>query len=49
MDPDFQASALENIRGETERMARMVTQLLILAPSPSAQGSARGWRGSIRG
>ena len=30
-DPDFQVAALENIRGETERMARLVTQLLILA------------------
>ena len=31
MDPDFQASALENMRVEAERMARMVTQLLLLA------------------
>jgi len=30
-DPDFQASALENMRVEAERMARMVTQLLLLA------------------
>ena len=30
-DPDFQVSALENMRVEAERMARMVTQLLLLA------------------
>lgn len=30
-DPDFQASALENMRVEAERMARMVRQLLLLA------------------
>ncbi len=30
-DPEFQANALENIQLEAERMARMVTQLLILA------------------
>ncbi len=30
-DPDFQASALENMRVEAGRMARMVTQLLLLA------------------
>jgi len=32
-DPEFRASSLEGIRVETERMARMVTQLLILARS----------------
>ena len=32
-DPEFQASSLERVRVETERMARMVTQLLILARS----------------
>ena len=32
-DPEFRASSLESIRVETERMARMVTQLLILARS----------------
>jgi two-component system, OmpR family, sensor kinase len=30
-DPEFQANALESIQLEAERMARMVTQLLILA------------------
>ncbi len=32
-DPEFRASSLESMRVETERMARMVTQLLILARS----------------
>ena len=32
-DPEFRDSSLENIRVEAERMARMVTQLLILARS----------------
>ena len=32
-DPEFQSSSLERIRVEAERMARMVTQLLILARS----------------
>lgn len=32
-DPEFQTSSLERMRVETERMARMVTQLLILARS----------------
>ncbi len=32
-DPEFQANALENIRLETERMARLVTRLLMLARS----------------
>jgi signal transduction histidine kinase len=40
-DPDFQASALENIRVETERMARMVTQLLILARTDASATMAR--------
>ena len=30
-DPEFQANALDNIRAETERMARLVTRILILA------------------
>src|SRR6266567_2165168 len=30
-DPEFQANALENIRIEAERMARLVTRLLMLA------------------
>jgi signal transduction histidine kinase len=40
-DPDFQAGALENIRVETERMARMVTQLLILARTDASATMAR--------
>src|SRR5262249_50063072 len=32
-DPDFQTEALERMRLEAERMARMVTQLLMLARS----------------
>ncbi|HEX6110437.1 MAG TPA: HAMP domain-containing sensor histidine kinase [Ktedonobacteraceae bacterium] len=40
-DPDFQDSALENIRVETERMARMVTQLLILARTDASATMAR--------
>jgi signal transduction histidine kinase len=32
-DPQFQVSSLERVRAEAERMARMVTQLLILARS----------------
>lgn len=39
-DPDFQAEALERMRGETERMARMVTQLLMLARSDDAVTAA---------
>lgn len=40
-DPHFLASALENIRTETERMARMVTQLLILARTDASATVAR--------
>ncbi|GHO54451.1 sensor histidine kinase [Ktedonobacter robiniae] len=40
-DPDFQASALENIRLEAERMARMVTQLLILARTDASATMTR--------
>ena len=40
-DPDFQANALENIRGEAERMARMVTQLLLLARTDASTTLAR--------
>ena len=40
-DPDFQANALENIRGEAERMARMVTQLLLLARTDASTTVAR--------
>jgi two-component system OmpR family sensor kinase len=32
-DPEFQASSLERVRAEADRMARMVSQLLILARS----------------
>jgi two-component system OmpR family sensor kinase len=38
-DPEFQASCLERVRVETDRMARMVTHLLMLARS-DAQVSA---------
>ena len=34
-DPEFQTSSLERVQVEAERMARMVTQLLILARSDS--------------
>jgi two-component system, OmpR family, sensor kinase len=40
-DPDFQANALENLRGEAERMARMVTQLLLLARTDASATLAR--------
>ena len=40
-DPDFQASALENIQLEAERMARMVTQLLILARTDTSATMTR--------
>ncbi len=40
-DPDFQAKTLESVRGETERMARMVTQLLILARTDANAAVAR--------
>ena len=39
-DLDFQALSLEQMRVEAERMARMVTQLLILARSDAAVGAA---------
>ncbi len=39
-DPDFQAGALERMRVETERMARMVTQLLMLARSDATVTAA---------
>ncbi len=32
-DPEFQASSLQRVRAEADRMARMVTQLLILVRS----------------
>ncbi len=40
-DPAFQASALENIQLEAERMARMVTQLLILARTDASATMTR--------
>ena len=40
-DPEFQANALENIHGETERMARMVTRLLMLARTDASTSFAR--------
>lgn len=40
-DPTFQASALENIQLEAERMARMVTQLLILARTDASATMTR--------
>jgi two-component system, OmpR family, sensor kinase len=40
-DPQFLASTLENIRTETERMARLVTQLLILARTDASATVAR--------
>lgn len=39
-DPDFQASSLERMQVEAERMARMVTQLLILARSDATATAA---------
>jgi two-component system OmpR family sensor kinase len=39
-DPDFQAEALADMRVETDRMARMVTQLLILARSDAGDMAA---------
>src|SRR6266571_1019704 len=39
-DPDFQADAQERMRVETERMARMVTQLLMLARSDATVTAA---------
>ena len=39
-DPDFQADALERMRVESERMARMVTQLLMLARSDATVTAA---------
>ncbi len=39
-DLDFQALSLEQMRAEAERMARMVTQLLILARSDAAVAAA---------
>jgi two-component system OmpR family sensor kinase len=39
-DPDFQAHSLERMHMEAERMARMVTQLLILARSDVAVAAA---------
>ena len=39
-DPDFQAHSLERMHVEAERMARMVTQLLILARSDAAVAAA---------
>ena len=40
-DPRFLAGELENIRTETERMARLVTQLLILARTDASATVAR--------
>ncbi|MFL5590309.1 MAG: sensor histidine kinase [Ktedonobacteraceae bacterium] len=40
-DPEFQANALENIRIETERMARLVTRLLMLARTDTSTPFAR--------
>ena len=39
-DPEFRDSSLENMRVEAERMARMVTQLLILARSDTNVAAA---------
>jgi two-component system, OmpR family, sensor kinase len=39
-DPEFRASSLESMRVEAERMARMVTQLLILARSDANVAAA---------
>jgi two-component system, OmpR family, sensor kinase len=39
-DPEFQVSSLESMRVEAERMARMVTQLLILARSDATVTAA---------
>ena len=40
-DPEFQANALENIRAEAERMARLVTRLLMLARTDTTTTFAR--------
>jgi two-component system OmpR family sensor kinase len=40
-DPEFQANALENIRIEAERMARLVTRLLMLARTDTNAPFAR--------
>ncbi len=40
-DPEFQANALENIRSEAERMARLVTRLLMLARTDASAPFAR--------
>jgi signal transduction histidine kinase len=40
-DPEFQANALENIRIEAERMARLVTRLLMLARTDANAPFAR--------
>ena len=40
-DPEFQANALENIRLEAERMARLVTRLLMLARTDANAPFAR--------
>lgn len=40
-DPDFQETALENLRLEAERMARLVTRLLILARTDASATMTR--------
>jgi two-component system OmpR family sensor kinase len=40
-DPEFQVNALENIHAEAERMARLVTRLLILARTDASTPFAR--------
>ena len=40
-DPEFQANALENIHAEAERMARLVTRLLMLARTDASTPFAR--------
>jgi len=40
-DPEFQANALENIHAEAERMARLVTRLLMLARTDASMPFAR--------
>jgi signal transduction histidine kinase len=40
-DPEFQANALENIHSEAERMARLVTRLLMLARTDASVPFAR--------
>ncbi len=40
-DPEFQANALENIHAEAERMARLVTRLLMLARTDASAPFAR--------